>query len=104
MLALTRCPFSVPLRRAARKGCARGSSVPRRNARVGTFNEGLDIGLDNPLPSSSAAWSCRARQDPQHRDAELTALSTRLLVTPEPGNAMTPFGRRFSSSSLRRNG
>ena len=33
-----------------------------------------------------------------------TALSTRLSVMPEPGNAMTPFGRRFSSSSLRRNG
>ena len=33
-----------------------------------------------------------------------TALSTRLSVMPEPGNAMTPLGRRFSSSSLRRNG
>ena len=35
--------------------------------------------------------SCRAR-------------STRLSVMPEPGNAITPFGSRFSSSSLRRNG
>ena len=31
----------------------------------------------------------------------LTALSTRLAVMPEPGKAMTPFGRRLSSSSLR---
>ncbi len=34
----------------------------------------------------------------------LRALSTRLSVMPEPGKAMTPFGRRLSSSSLRRNG
>ena len=32
------------------------------------------------------------------------ALSTRLSVMPEPGKAMTPLGRRFSSSSLRRKG
>ena len=32
------------------------------------------------------------------------ALSTRFSVMPLPGKAMTPFGRRFSSSSLRRNG
>ncbi len=32
------------------------------------------------------------------------ALSTRFSVTPLPGNAITPFGSRFSSSSLRRNG
>ena len=32
------------------------------------------------------------------------ALSTRFSVMPEPGNAMTPFGRRLRSSSLRRNG
>ena len=32
------------------------------------------------------------------------ALSTRFSVMPEPGNAITPFGRRFSSSSLRLNG
>ena len=35
--------------------------------------------------------SCRAR-------------STRFSVMPDPGKAMTPLGRRFSSSSLRRNG
>ena len=34
----------------------------------------------------------------------LTALSTRLSVMPEPGKAMRPFGRRLSSSSLRRKG
>ena len=32
------------------------------------------------------------------------ALSTRFSVMPLPGKAMTPFGRRFRSSSLRRNG
>ncbi len=32
------------------------------------------------------------------------ALSTRFSVMPLPGNAMTPLGRRFRSSSLRRNG
>ena len=32
------------------------------------------------------------------------ALSTRLSVMPEPGKAITPFGRSFSSSSFRRNG
>ncbi len=32
------------------------------------------------------------------------ALSTRFSVMPEPGKAMTPLGRRLSSSSLRRNG
>ena len=32
------------------------------------------------------------------------ALSTRFSVMPEPGKAITPFGRRLRSSSLRRNG
>ena len=32
------------------------------------------------------------------------AVAARLSVMPEPGNAITPFGSRFSSSSLRRSG
>ena len=34
----------------------------------------------------------------------LSALSARLAVMPDPGNRISPFGRRFSSSSFRRNG
>ena len=34
----------------------------------------------------------------------LRALSTRLLVMPEPGKARRPFGRKFSRTSLRRKG
>ena len=34
----------------------------------------------------------------------LRALSTRLLVMPEPGKARRPFGRKFNSTSLRRKG
>ena len=34
----------------------------------------------------------------------LRALSTRLLVMPDPGKARTPFGRKLSSTSLRRKG
>ena len=34
----------------------------------------------------------------------LRALSTRLLVMPEPGKARRPFGRKFSRASLRRKG
>ena len=50
-------------------------------------------------PADGAGQAARQTGMPRVR-----ALSTRLSVMPLPGKAITPFGRRFSSSSLRRNG
>ena len=50
---------------------------------------------------------CRSRSQAGQRWTEMPsfmAFSTRLSVMPEPGNATIPFGRRFSSSSLRGKG
>ena len=50
---------------------------------------------------------CRSRSQAGQRWTGMPsfmAFSTRLSVMPGPGNATMPFGRRFSSSSLRRKG
>ena len=82
-------------RRARREARARMTVPPRH--RVPESETGRATGVTRPAMRCGQA--ARMTGMPSCR-----ALSTRFSVMPLPGKAMTPFGRRFRSSSLRRNG
>ena len=89
-----------------RKRERRGRGAPRRDARGG---HGEKNGADRRRSNDRLAVD-RQRLGHAAIGTLMTgmpswrALSTRLPVMPEPGNAITPFGRKLSRSSLRRNG
>ncbi len=86
-------------------GCA---SSAARSAREDGGAALLSVGRNGPRRRPEAGRTTRpAMRCGQARHTGMPswrARSTRFSVMPEPGKAITPFGSRFSSSSLRRNG
>ena len=80
-------------------------SAEPRCASLGTAKKG-----GRSLTEERRTGLTRKREAPAHAAMQYTgipswrALSTRFPVIPDPGNAMTPLGSRFSSSSFLRKG
>ena len=113
-------PVGCTIGRSVRRGCEapsltrseggagqRGVDAKRRAAMRGS-GHGAKRGRSRSSPRRGPAPGGRGAS---HQAATVKtgipswrALSTRLPVMPEPGNAMTPVGRKLRSSSLRRKG
>ena len=80
-----------------------GADAPSREARWG-HGKNVEAILAEARTASDRRGKCRCQAAIITGMPSCFALSTRLPVMPEPGNAMTPLGSRLSRSSLRRKG
>ena len=87
-------------RKLARLAVAR-SAPPWTSSLANRHKKGAD--LRRVMAGADPEW-CRYAAARRTGIPILRALSTRLLVMPEPGKARRPFGRKFSRTSLRRKG
>ena len=87
-------------RKLARLAVAR-SAPPWTSSLANRQKKGAD--LRRVMAGADPEW-CRYAAARRTGIPILRALSTRLLVMPDPGKARRPFGRKFSRTSLRRKG